>query len=118
MIIGFLMLGSVTIFAQEVSPEKFEELMSTGDPQIVDVRTEREYNGGHIANSVNIDYFSDDFQSTLSQLDKDRPVLIYCYSGGRSTEARLLLNKMGYLNVTELKGGLSEWRNAGKTVDK
>ena len=77
---------------------------------IVDVRTPAEFEKGHIDNAANIDWKGQNFDSLALRLDKANPILIYCLSGGRSSQAATHLRDLGFKNVTELQGGLIQWR--------
>lgn len=97
-----------------IEPAAFsEKLKSTSNLTLVDVRTPEEYAGGHLPNSINIDWNGDQFNTATEKLDKSKPVLVYCMSGGRSHNAAQDLQKRGFKNVTELKGGILKWRAAG-----
>ena len=87
-------------------------LEKTNDVQLIDVRTEDEYNGGHIENALNIDWNGNDFDAQLTSLDKTKPVLVYCLSGGRSKKAAAKLNELGFKEVLELDGGYLAWSNS------
>lgn len=87
-------------------------LEKTNDVQLIDVRTEDEFNGGHIENAKNIDLNGNDFDAQLTSLDKTKPVLVYCLSGGRSKKAAAKLTELGYKEVIELDGGYLAWSKA------
>lgn len=87
-------------------------LEKTNDVQLIDVRTEDEFNGGHIQKAINIDWNGNDFDAQLTSLDKTKPVLVYCLSGGRSKKAAAKLNELGFKEVLELDGGYLAWSNA------
>lgn len=87
-------------------------LEKTNDVQLLDVRTEDEFNGGHIENAKNIDWNGNDFDAQLTSLDKTKPVLVYCLSGGRSKKAAAKLTELGYKEVIELNGGYLAWSKA------
>lgn len=87
-------------------------LEKTNDVQLIDVRTEDEFNGGHIENAKNIDWNGNDFDAQLTSLDKTKPVLVYCLSGGRSKKAAAKLTELGYKEVIELDGGYLAWSKA------
>lgn len=79
--------------------------------QLVDVRTPQEYAKGHIEGAINIDFFETEvFNKKFEILDKDKPVYIYCHSGGRSNKAAKLLLKMGFIKIFDLKGGYAAWK--------
>ena len=86
--------------------QKLAELPSA---QLVDVRTPEEVAAGAIPSAINMDFFSNEFESKIKTLDKNRPVLVYCKSGGRSGKTAKRLNKMGFKEVYDLKGGFSSW---------
>ena len=87
-------------------------LEKTNDVQLIDVRTEDEFNGGHIQKAINIDWNGNDFDAQLTSLDKTKPVLVYCLSGGRSKKAAAKLTELGFKEVLELDGGYLAWSNA------
>jgi thioredoxin len=87
-------------------------LEKTNNAQLIDVRTAGEYSGGHIDNSKNIDWNGNDFETQVASLDKTKPVLVYCLSGGRSKRAAAKLNELGFKEVIELNGGYLAWEKA------
>ena len=72
---------------QVLDVPSFDKGVSRSNVQLVDVRTFQEYNSGHIENAINIDFQEEDFSDEIQKIDKDRPVFIYCRSGGRSGRA-------------------------------
>jgi rhodanese-related sulfurtransferase len=76
---------------------------------ILDVRTSEEYNNGHIPNAVNIDVKSSDFDSTVSQLSRDKIYLVYCQMGGRSAKATQAMAQLSFKNILNLKEGFAKW---------
>jgi rhodanese-related sulfurtransferase len=83
---GCLNKQNVTSEIQLVSAQEMLDIIEQEDVQLVDVRTPQEYNEGHIVNSQNIDYSSPNFDEEVKQLDKTKPVILYCKSGGRSAD--------------------------------
>lgn len=102
----------------DVNAATFEQAIKVKGVQVIDVRTPREYQGGHIEGAQNFDWNDDSFKSAILKLDKNQPVAIYCYSGGRSDEAKKWMQMNGFKNVIQLEGGMAEWREAKKTVVK
>lgn len=97
-----------------VSVEQFAADIANPQVQLVDVRTPGEHAAGSIPGSMNIDVKSDDFATCASrQLDKERPVAIYCRSGRRSKTAADILVGLGY-KVIELDSGYNGWVEAGR----
>ena len=77
---------------------------------IIDVRTPEEFNKGHLRNSLNVNWFDENFDENLKIFNKDLPVFVYCLSGGRSSKANEKIQSLGFKNVYELDGGILEWR--------
>lgn len=100
-----------------LSAADFAKKIGEGNVQVVDVRTPQEYADKHIKDAVNINYNDDAFIDKMEKLDKSKPVLVYCLSGGRSTKAASLISSKGYTQVYNLDGGLLAWTAAGEPVD-
>jgi len=81
------------------------------DETILDVRTPGEFSEGHIEGAININWNSPSFAQEIQKLDKNKPVMVYCLSGGRSSSAASKLKKEGFTTVYELNGGMMQWRN-------
>lgn len=78
--------------------------------QLVDVRSAKEYNAGHIDDAMNIDITDKEkFKNEVRKLDKSKPIYIYCYSGGRSNRASKLLEVEGFLEIYDFSGGWKSW---------
>lgn len=77
---------------------------------IIDVRTPEEFNKGHLRNSLNVNWFDENFDENLKIFNKNLPVFVYCLSGGRSSKANEKIQSLGFKNVYELDGGILEWR--------
>ena len=108
---------SVTLFAQSVEPDAFEKaLQQNPSALLIDVRTPGEFGGGHLPKAQNLDFRSADFAEKVKNLDKSKPVLVYCLSGGRSAQAAELMRKEGF-QVTELKGGYLKWTTKMKPLE-
>jgi len=94
-----------------VSANKFSEIISNDKSAIIiDVRTPDEFNKGHLKNSLNVNWFDENFDENLNIFSKDLPVMVYCLSGGRSSQANERIKSLGFKNVYELDGGILEWR--------
>ena len=100
------------VVTQDVSAEEFQELIK-GEGVILDVRTSGEYTGGHLESSKNIDVLASTFATEVSELDKSKPVYVYCKSGGRSTRAMKKMKDMGFVKVYNMIGGYSRWSAKG-----
>ena len=103
---------------REVSASEAAEFIANLDPLILDVRTSREYQSGHLANSTLIPV--QEFQKRVGELveHKNNPVFVYCRSGNRSTVAAKVLVDNGFTNVVNLRRGIADWRKSGHPVIK
>lgn len=96
----------------------FEQKMKEEGVQLIDVRTPSEYAEGHLANAVNININDSDFKAKIEALDKTKPILVYCKSGGRSGRACSQLKEMGFTTITDLDGGITDWKAHEKPIEK
>jgi rhodanese-related sulfurtransferase len=85
---------------------------------IIDVRTLEEFSGGHIENAINLDYYSETFRDELNKLDKDKPYLIYCRSGGRSANALNIMEELNFREVYNILGGINQLKAEGLPTTK
>ena len=67
---------------------------------IIDVRTSKEFQSGHLENSINIEW--QDILSISSNIEKSKKIYLYCRSGNRSQKATEILSQAGFLNVENL----------------
>ncbi len=80
---------------------------------IIDVRTPAEFDGEHIENAVNIDFYSETFRNELDKLDKSKTYLIYCRSGNRSGSALDIMAELNFEEVYDMLGGILSWEAEG-----
>lgn len=99
-----------------ITAEEMQSILDLEDIQLVDVRTPEEFKEGFIANAQNIDYFSDTFDEDIEKLDKSKPVIVYCKSGGRSAKCADKLLEAGFVKVYDLEGGISKWKHKGLDI--
>ena len=89
-----------------LSPTEFKAQISNSKVQLIDVRTPKEFVSGHIDKAINIDFYSDTFESEFNKLDKNKAVYIYCRSGSRSRQSAKKLVAMGFTEIYDLQGGI------------
>lgn len=78
------------------------------DLTVIDIRTPEEYASGHIENAINIDFYQD-FQAYITTLDKTKPYLIYCRTGGRSAQAMEIFKQSRFKAIYEIQRGYTAW---------
>ena len=114
-----VMLLSTMLYAQEstyknVNVQQFENFKTAKEKTLLDVRTPKEFQDGHIKDAKNLNYFDKSFKSELEKLDKNIPVYVYCRSGGRSGKAMQMMKEMGFTTVYNLMGGYLSWSKNAK----
>lgn len=77
--------------------------------QFIDVRTVNEFNGNKIKGFKNIP-LHELKQKAVTELSKDKELVVICQSGMRSQQACKQLKKLGYNQVTNVKGGMNAWQ--------
>lgn len=99
--------------------EAVDWMGKTGKVQVVDVRSAEEYAEGHLKGAVRVTWSGEELEKqALAKLAKDKPMLVYCRSGRRSTAAADFLSKLGFEVIRNLEGGILAWQKAGKPVEK
>ena len=115
-LLGSSVMGCGPKGYKDVGVAEFESI--AGKAQVVDVRTPGEYSEGHLGGAVNIDWLAGGFgERAAKELDKSKPVAIYCRSGKRGGQAAQKLAEEGY-EVVNLEGGIMAWESAGKAVER
>jgi rhodanese-related sulfurtransferase len=97
----------------EVSREEAQKLVEDG-AQVIDVRTDHEWEVGRIAGATHLPL--DELAQRAGEIDKERPVVLYCRGGNRSTMAAAALAEAGY-DTAKLSEGIVGWVEAGLPVD-
>jgi rhodanese-related sulfurtransferase len=99
-----------------ISPSDYQtQFMNTSAPHLlIDVRTPEEFASGHIARSINISV--ETLENRLSEIPHDQPVIVYCRSGNRSTQAAQILASAGYTDIRNL-GGINAWTEQGFPIE-
>ncbi len=83
------------------------------DVQLIDVRTSREYNAGHIEGAINYNVMDKErFMEQISALNKNEPVYLYCKAGVRSKNAAELLKEEGFVKIFDYSGGYADWKKS------
>ncbi len=96
--------------ASSVGPQKAVMLINRQGAVVVDVREKKEFDTGHIVDSINIPLAK--LKQRLSELrkHKEKPVVVVCKLGQHSGDAAKTLQESGYAEVFRLSGGLTEWK--------
>ena len=95
-----------------------EKRKGDSDFVILDIRTPGEFQSGHLANAVLIDFYSRAFAEKLSHLDKKKAYLIYCRTGNRSARSLALFSKLKFEKIYHMSNGIRGWQSEGLPVTK
>lgn len=108
----FLILQRVlpTKGVRHISTHELKEELIDKNKQFIDVRTPGEFKGNNIRGFTNIPLSQLTKQANKALL-KENEVVVICQSGMRSQKASKILKKLGFINVTNVKGGMSAWRS-------
>jgi rhodanese-related sulfurtransferase len=102
-------------FVKVISPQEvyYAVYGKNADVHLLDVRTGEEYGASHLKDAQNICVTNNDFEEKVKKLDKNKPVYVYCKKGGRSATAAKILSDMGFKQVYDLQGGITNWEEKG-----
>lgn len=111
---------------REIAPADAAKVLP--GPVLIDVREPGEFQDGHLPGAINLPRGVLEFQveahpamactTTPALADRDRPVLLYCRSGGRAALAACSLAAMGFSDVRSIAGGFQAWAEAGLPVTR
>lgn len=113
----FLLLASMVVAQEQRTLETvdvgtFLDIYETRTAEdrgvILDVRTPDEFSSGHIEGAENFDYYGPNFADLLDNLDKDEAYFVYCRSGSRSGSVLRMMDELGFREVYNLYGGISQ----------
>ncbi|SRR6266545_3801872 len=97
---------------------EFDKLRADKQNVVLDVRTKKEFEAGHIPGALNIDVSAADFEAKVAKLEKDKTYLVHCGAGVRSVKACEKMNQLNFPKLVNLEGGFRAWEKAGKPVEK
>ena len=113
--------SQIQIIKNIAPKEAYTLILKNKDNQsfvILDVRTPIEFANGHIENAVNVDYYSETFKNALTRLDHNKTYLIYCRTARRSGHTLDLMKELGFREVYNIAGGITDWKEAGLPTTK
>jgi len=100
-----------------IEPARATQLINREDALVLDVRDPGEYGTGHILGARNLPLARIDAGEVDIKV-KEKPLILCCDTGNRSSKAAAALKKLGFTNVVNLSGGIDAWRQAGLPVEK
>ena len=103
---------------KNLTVEEFAKMAANKGNVILDVRTSKEYQAGHLVGAMNLDVNAPDFEQKVNALDKTKTYLVHCAAGVRSAKACEKLGQLDFPKLYNLPGGYKAWVNAGEPVEK
>lgn len=113
-VLYFLMKPKVAADAKLSPVEVRDALVREKNMQLVDVRTAREFRGGHLDGAKNIPL--DQFARRMGELNRENLLVVYCRSGHRSRMALNKLRAAGFALAKHMEGGIMAWQGAGLPI--
>ena len=111
-----LVIGGLFMFMQSGNANqtmKYEELQNKLNAKenfvLLDVRTQEEFDAGHIASAILLPYDEIALKAATVLPDKEKEIVLYCRSGRRSAIAKKALVELGYKDVEDF-GGINRWK--------
>ena len=111
-----LVIGGLFMFMQNGNANqtmKYEELQNKLNAQenfvLLDVRTQEEFDAGHIAGAILLPYDEINLRAATVLPEKEKEIVLYCRSGRRSAIAKKALVELGYKDVEDF-GGINRWK--------
>jgi rhodanese-related sulfurtransferase len=101
-----------------VELKEFEQLRADTNNVVLDVRTKKEFDAGHIPGAILIDVNGGSFEATAGKLDPKKLYLVHCAAGIRSMKACNILSGLQFTNLVNLKAGYKGWEAAGNKPAK
>ncbi len=104
---------------KKINHQQATMLMNREDAVVVDVRGDGEYKKGHILGSklMPLSKFKNNDLASIEKY-KDTPIIVVCNSGMTSNQACQMMQKLGFNDLYNLQGGITEWRNANLPLTK
>lgn len=104
---------------KKVSLKEFDAMRAEEGTVVLDVRTPREFNAGHVPGAVNVDWRARDFADQVGKLDQSKRYVLHCLGGVRSKAASQKMAEMGFTQLSDYSGGWMEYSKApGEPVAK
>ena len=128
MVIAIVILAVIAVFILftrrsskgivQANAEIARSMSLAPDTIILDVRTGPEFHEGHLKRALHIPVT--ELASRLGELagEKERQLLVYCRSGGRSSAACGILAQNGFSRIVNLHGGIESWRGSGYPIER
>ena len=118
-LILILLMSFDALSAELWSVAQLQKAISKSDhkPVLLDVRTQSEYNDGHIQDAINIPHDQILKEPQLVSAYKDSQVVVFCRSGVRAGKVIEMLEGLGFKEIIDIDGDMLAWNEAGHSVE-
>ena len=113
----FFFVFSCSFFTPEINFISDLNDIEVDEYILIDVRTSDEYQSGFIQDAINIDFYSEMFNSDILSFDKDSKIILYCRTNNRSAKSANLLLNNGYRDINVIEGGITSWVMSGNDIE-
>lgn len=101
----------LSTLADLIDPTTVAAIKGRSEVLVLDVREQDEYDQSHIPGVTLIPMST--IMDRLSEIPKDKTVVVTCRSGNRSSQVATYLRQQGFTNIHDMAGGIVAWQNAG-----
>tara|TARA_B100001564_G_C20479081_1_gene596212 strand:- start:139 stop:522 length:384 start_codon:yes stop_codon:yes gene_type:complete len=118
--LSLILLMSFDVLSAELwSVAQLQKAISKSDhkPVLLDVRTQSEYNDGHIQDAINIPHDQLLKEPQLVSAYKDSQMVVFCRSGVRAGKVIEMLEGLGFKEIIDIDGDMLAWNEAGHSVE-
>ena len=118
--LALILLMSFDVLSAELwSVAQLQKAISKSDhkPVLLDVRTQSEYNDGHIQDAINIPHDQLLKEPQLVSAYKDSQMVVFCRSGVRAGKVIEMLEGLGFKEIIDIDGDMLAWNEAGHSVE-
>ncbi|MDC0226014.1 rhodanese-like domain-containing protein [Gammaproteobacteria bacterium] len=114
-----LLMSFDALSAELWSVAQLQKAISKSDhkPVLLDVRTQSEYNDGHIQDAINIPHDQLLKEPQLLSAYKDSQIVVFCRSGVRAGKVIEMLEGLGFKEIIDIDGDMLAWNEAGHSVE-
>ncbi len=114
-----LLMSFDALSAELWSVAQLQKAISKSDhkPVLLDVRTQSEYNDGHIQDAINIPHDQLLKEPQLVSAYKDSQMVVFCRSGVRAGKVIEMLEGLGFKEIIDIDGDMLAWNEAGHSVE-
>ena len=96
------------ISVNEIDVQKVKKITENGSAAIVDIRDSASFQSAHIPNAIHLT--DNTVQEFISNTDKKKPLVVYCYHGISSQGAAAYFSEQGFQEVSSMTGGFESWQ--------